>query len=164
MGRTEVRALMSEANYRKVVGKFTFLASTEYARMLSYKETDNEETPLRQKLGYLGVPRWRWNNTLGAGFGDSSLSLSGRSIAAMVTDPETASIYSRDAKVSPYTEFDATLATTIDSTSLQLGVNNLLNTIGGVYDGNAARAEDVASQSLYSYVGRSYFVRVTQSF
>ena len=44
------------------------------------------------------------------------------------------------------------------------GINNLLNTIGGIYDGNAARTEDVASQSLYSYVGRSYFARVTQSF
>jgi len=164
MGRTEVRAVMSEANYQQAVGKFTFLVNTEYARMLSYKEADNEDTPLRQKLGYIGVPRWRWNNTLGAGFGDSSLTFYGRTIAAMVTDPETASTFSRDAKVSPYTEFDATLATAIDKTSLQLGVNNIMNTIGGVYDGNAARAEDVASQSLYSYVGRSYFARVTQSF
>jgi outer membrane receptor protein involved in Fe transport len=164
MGRTEVRAVISEANYRQNVGKWTFLAGTEYARMLSYKEADNEEIPLRQKVGYVGLPRWRWNNTLGAGFGDSSLTVAGRTIARMVSDPVTASVYSRDAKVSPYTEVDTVFATTVGNTGLQLGVNNVLNTIGGIYDGNAARAEDVASQSLYSYVGRSYFARVTQSF
>jgi hypothetical protein len=156
--------VISEANYRTNLGKWSFLVGTEYSRMLSYKEADNEEIPLRQKAGFIGIPRWRWNNTLGAGFGDSSLTLAGRTISRMSTDPVTASVYSRDAKVSPYTEFDAAFATNVGNTALQLGVNNLLNTIGGVYDGNAARAEDVASQSLYSYVGRSYFARVTQSF
>jgi outer membrane receptor protein involved in Fe transport len=164
MGRTEVRAVMSEANYQQAIGRFRFNVGTEYARTLSRKEADNEETPLRQKVGYIGFPRWRWNNQIGAGLGDSSLTLYGRTIARMVTDPELASQFSRDAKVSPYTEFDAAFATRVGSTALQLGVNNVLNTIGGVYDGNAARAEDVASQSLYSYVGRSYFARLTQSF
>jgi outer membrane receptor protein involved in Fe transport len=164
MGRTEVRALMSEANYQTAVGRFRFNVGTEYARTLSRKEADNEETPLRQKVGFIGFPRWRWNNQIGAGFDDSSLTLYGRTIARMTTDPELASQYSRDAKVSPYTEFDAAFATSIGNTGLQLGVNNVLNTIGGIYDGNASRTEDVASQSLYSYVGRSYFARVTQSF
>ncbi|WP_141736167.1 TonB-dependent receptor plug domain-containing protein [Oligoflexus tunisiensis] len=164
MGRTEVRAVISEANYQQAVGSFRFGAGTEYARMLSYKSADNEQTPLRQKIGYIGVPRWRWNNQLSASVNDSSLSLYGRTISRMSTDPELASAYSREAKVSPYTEFDATFATLIGNTGLQLGVNNIFNTIGGIYDGNAARTEDVASQYLYSYVGRSYFARVTQSF
>ncbi|HYX36145.1 MAG TPA: TonB-dependent receptor [Oligoflexus sp.] len=164
MGRTEVRAVISEARYQINAGKYRFNVGSEYSRTLSRKEADNEETPLRQKVGYLGVPKWRWNNSVGAAYGDNSLALAGRTIARMSTDPELATDFSRDAKVSPYTEFDAVFATLIGNTGLQLGVNNILNTIGGVYDGNSARTEDVASQSLYSYVGRSYFARVTQSF
>jgi outer membrane receptor protein involved in Fe transport len=164
MGRTEVRAVMSEANYTQAIGDVRFNIGTEYARMLSYKEADNEDLPLRQKVGYIGVPRWRWNNQLGAAIGESSLNLYSRSISRMAQDPELASPINIASKVSPYTEFDAAFATTLGNTGLQLGVNNVLNTIGGIYDGNAARTEDVASQSLYSYVGRSYFARLTQSF
>jgi iron complex outermembrane receptor protein len=164
MGRTEVRAVISEANYQQSIGNVRLGIGTEYARMLSFKEADNEQLPLRQKVGYIGRPAWRWNNKISTAINDSSLSLYGRTIARMKTDPELASTFSRDAKVSPYTEVDATFSTLIGSTGLQLGVNNIFNTIGGIYDGNAARAEDVASQYLYSYVGRSYFARVTQTF
>ncbi|MCX6128380.1 MAG: TonB-dependent receptor, partial [Proteobacteria bacterium] len=132
---------------------------------MSYKVQEVQDSPIRQQVGYFGVPKWRWNNRINVNFGDHDMTLSSRTIAGQSQDPTTADADSLNSKVGPYTEYDAVYSTDLPwNGSIQLGVNDIFDTIGGKEDGNSLRSENVASSSIYSYVGRSYFARLTQKF
>ncbi len=165
LGRLEVRALDSKLAYSLTAGGLRYGIDSQYFRMMSYKVMEIEGDPLRQQRGYFGVPAWRWNNKLTVAEKAWDVSLHARTVAPQVIDPTLADADSQGSKVGVYTEYD--LVTGFDfpkGASLQIGLNNIFDTIGGVENGNSLRSEDVATTSLYSYLGRSLYARWTQKF
>ncbi|HYX37654.1 MAG TPA: hypothetical protein VE954_31515 [Oligoflexus sp.] len=123
--------------------------------------------PGSQRVGFLGIPPWRLNNQVSFGMADHDVTLSSRTIARQWIDPETASSdFQRGVKIGSYTEYDAVYGVTLPwNGSLQLGVNNILDTIGGVVSDESPGSETIARETgTYSYIGRSYYARITQKF
>ncbi|RZL14343.1 MAG: hypothetical protein EOO89_16245 [Pedobacter sp.] len=163
LGRTHVRLWQTKGNYVYNFKPFLVGLESEYNRMLSYKVQEAEGLATRQLKGMYGIPDWRWNNSIEFGTREHLGTISSRSISRMYPDPVTSSAFVKTTKVGIHTEWDAVYSGNLPwNSSLQLGVNNVFNKIGGLVASSAVGAEDVASNSLYSYVGRSYFARYTQ--
>ncbi|SMF04732.1 TonB-dependent receptor plug domain-containing protein [Pseudobacteriovorax antillogorgiicola] len=165
LGKLQVRAVNLSTSYREKFGSIRFVYSNEYFRMLSYKLQEAEGKELKEQVGYFGTPDYRYNNSVSLGYDIHSMTVRAQTIAGTEIDPEDADDDSIGSKVGEYTEYD--LAYSMNSAgfgSLQIGVNNVFDTIGGIEDGNFLRSESVETTSLYSYTGRSYFVKYTQTF
>jgi outer membrane receptor protein involved in Fe transport len=165
LGKTQVRAIDTKATYTFALSSFRTGIESQYFRMLSYKVQEVEDSPLRQQVSFFGVPAWRWNNKVTVALKTQDFTLASRTIAPQHQDPETANAFSLNSKVGVYTEYDFVYGADLPwNGSVQLGVNNIFDTIGGKFDGSAIGDESVATSSLYSVVGRAYFARVTQRF
>jgi iron complex outermembrane receptor protein len=165
LGRTEVRAVDTKASYTLTLGGARTTLDVQYFRMLSYKVKEAEDAPMRQQVGFFAVPGWRWNNKLTLALAGQDFSLASRTVAPTHQDPQSANAYSLESKAGVYTEYDFVYGADLPwNGSLQLGVNNIFDTIGGKVDGNATGSESVANPYIYSVVGRAYFARITQRF
>jgi outer membrane receptor protein involved in Fe transport len=165
LGKTQVRAVDTKAGYTFTLSGLRTTLESQYFRMLSYKVQEVEDSPLRQQVSFFGVPAWRWNNKVSVALKTQDFTLASRTIAPQHQDPETANVYNLESKAGVYTEYDFVYGVDLPwNGSLQAGVNNIFDTIGGKVDGSAIGGEGVASSSLYSVVGRAYFARVTQRF
>ncbi|WP_141734686.1 TonB-dependent receptor plug domain-containing protein [Oligoflexus tunisiensis] len=165
LGRTEVRAVDTKASYTLTLGGARTSLDVQYFRMLSYKVKEAEDAPMRQQVGFFGVPGWRWNNKLTLALSDQDFTMQSRTIAPMHQDPQSANAFTLNSKAGVYTEYDFVYGVDLPwNGTLQLGVNNIFDTIGGKVDLNATGSEGVASSYIYSVVGRAYFARVTQRF
>ncbi|HYX33313.1 MAG TPA: TonB-dependent receptor [Oligoflexus sp.] len=163
LGKLEVRAVDTKLNYSTTAGGLRLGLDSQYFRMLSYKVQEVQDKPIRDQVGYFGVPAWRWNNKATVSTKIQDFTLASRTIAPQSQDPETADDDSRESKAGVYTEYDFVYGIDLPwNGTFQLGVNNIFDTIGGKVDGNSLRSEDIASSSLYSYVGRAYYARITQ--
>jgi iron complex outermembrane recepter protein len=120
---------------------------------------------LRQQVSYFGVPAWRWNNKVSVALKTQDFALASRTIAPQHQDPVSSSPENVSSKVGVYTDYDFVYGIGLPwNGDLHLGVNNIFDTIGGKENGNVVGPESIVRTSLYSYVGRSYFARVTQRF
>lgn len=162
LGQLKMRGIDAKLKYDLKLGSLGFLVTSEYFRLLSYKEKDTDDSPLRETVGYFGLPPWRLNNALNISYEQSNLTLRARTIAAQSQDPDYATADSLDSRVGDFTAYDVVYA--LQATSnlrIQLGVNNVLDQLGGVVDGNSLKSEDLVSSSLYSYNGRTFFARIS---
>lgn len=168
IGKTQVRALDTKLAYSIQLPAQSRLGfESQFFKMLSYKVKDNNESPLRQRVGFLGIPPWRLNNQVSFGAGDHDFVLASRTTARQWADPETSSSdFENGVKIGTYTEYDAVYGwTTPWNGNLQLGVNNIFDTIGGVVANESPGREQIAPETgTYSYIGRAYYARVTQRF
>mgnify|MGYP003686843475 FL=1 len=165
LGQLKVRAFNLSTNYNKKFGEYRLSYGNEAFRMISYKLQEAEGQEIREQAGYFGIPEYRFNNRLTLGYDIHSLTVRAQTIGGTEIDPEDADEDSAGSKVGEYTEYD--LAYSLNSAkwgSMQVGVNNVFDTIGGVADGNFLRSESVVTSSLYSVMGRSYFLKYTQTF
>lgn len=162
LGQLKMRGIDAKMKYQVSVDSFRFDISSDYFRLLSYKEKDTDEKPLREIVGYFGLPPWRLNNAIQISKDKQFVSIRSRTIAAQIQDPENATPDNENSRVDDYTAYDIVYG--FDLTSqfrFQVGVNNLFNKLGGVVDGNSLKSEDIVSSSLYSYNARVYFARFT---
>jgi outer membrane receptor protein involved in Fe transport len=165
LGKLEVRAVDTKLNYNMNLGGLRYGLDSQYFRMLSYKVQEVQDKPIREQVGYFGIPAWRWNNKLTVSAKTQDFTVAARTIAPQSQDPETADADSAESKAAVYTEYDFVYGIDLPwNGALQVGVNNIFDSIGGKVDGNSVRSEDIASSSLYSYVGRAYYARLTQRF
>ncbi|RYZ88162.1 MAG: hypothetical protein EOP04_09980 [Proteobacteria bacterium] len=163
LGRTHVSLWQTKGNYQYNFKPFIVGFESEYSRMVSYKIQEAEGLANRQLRGTYGVPEWRWNNSLDLGVKNHMFTVSSRTVAQQHPDQVNSSAFVLRTKVGPYTEYDTVYSGELPwNGAVQVGVNNVFNTIGGLAAGSAVGAEDVVSNSLYSYYGRSYFARYTQ--
>jgi iron complex outermembrane recepter protein len=163
LGKLEVRAVDTKLNYSTNFGGLRYGFDSQYFRMLSYKVQEVQDNPIREQVSYFGVPAWRWNNKVTVTAKTQDYTLAARTIAPQHQDPKTADADSAESKAGVYTEYDFVYGIDLPwNGTFQLGVNNIFDTIGGKVEGNSLRSENVASSSLYSYVGRAYFARITQ--
>lgn len=170
LGRLKTRLVSTKLDYQTNFGPYRARFNSDYTQLLSIKEQDTKEDPMRETKGYFlqgqfANPRWRWNNFVEFGTDDQSGRLVARTIAKSHQDPVRATASSLNAKVPAYTEYDFIYSLSLPTkTSLELGVNNIFDTIGGVNNGNDIGSEDVITTSLYSYTGRAFFAKATQRF
>ncbi|MFW7379802.1 MAG: TonB-dependent receptor plug domain-containing protein [Oligoflexus sp.] len=165
LGRLEMRGMDTKLTAQQNFGDYRFAWETQYFRLFSFREQESPDEPLRQQLGYFGMPRWRLNNQLSTSRDRHTFILRSRTIGRQGQDPDTATPDSINSKVGPYTRYDLVYGAALTSAfNLQVGVNNLFDTLGGLEDGNSLRSENIVSTSLYSPVGRSYFARMTYRF
>jgi outer membrane receptor protein involved in Fe transport len=162
LGQLKMRGVDAKLKYDVKLGAFGLGFRSEYFRLLSYKEKDTDKSPLREIVGYFGLPPWRLNNSLQLSYEHSTITIGARTIAAQSQDPEYATADSIDSRVGDFTAYDLVYAVQASQgIRLQLGVNNVLDQLGGVEDGNSLKSEDVVSSSLYSYYGRTFFARLS---
>ncbi len=163
LGRTHVRVWASKANYQFNFAPFLLGMESEYTRMLSYKIQEAEGLPTRQHLGFFGLPAWRWNNSIDFGTQNHMGTVSSRTIGRQYADPVESNAWEKNIKVGVYTEYDAVYSAQLPwNSTLQAGVNNVFNTLGGVIEATAIGAQDLSTTSLYSYQGRAFFARYSQ--
>jgi iron complex outermembrane receptor protein len=110
----------------------------------------------QNNLGTNGSYKWKLNHILDFGFSDAY------GLTLMANTTGTHGKYADDKQRLPqYTRYDAQTRYKGDwNGEIALGVNNVLNTQGGIDDTNTG---DVSS-SIYDINGREYYLRVTQNF
>lgn len=130
--------------------------SSSASKPLTFKEKLFPGSETKDVLGKYSKasgyhPVYRLNNTVTYGIGKNSLSLSSRTVGPHRKIEDIGGFKS-------YTEYDAQYRLNYsEAGSLTLGVNNLMNTQGGVDEENAFGIETVDT-GLYSITGRSYYM------
>lgn len=165
LGRTEVHAAQLRAEYNTQLGDFRLGLQSLYFRMISYKVQENQDTDIRQVKGFFGIPEWRHNHNFTLGYDIHTLNLRALVIGGQSQDPLTANPRTLGTSVPEHKEYDLSYVARMPwNGTLQVGVNNILNDIGGVTNANAIGSENIVTTSLYSPIGRSFFARITQRF
>ncbi|SMF47536.1 TonB-dependent receptor plug domain-containing protein [Pseudobacteriovorax antillogorgiicola] len=166
LGERRVQAIAGRLTFEERWGPWGIRWLSDYFRTLSHKIRESDDGDLREQVGYYDFPAWRMNHRFTGNWGRHSLYLGVQVIAAQSQDPLLASDTSLGTSVGDYKEYDVSYRLEFpDSGHLQIGVNNLLNTIGGTNTAfSSIGEEDTISTSLYSYAGRSVFLRLTQRF
>ncbi len=169
VGQERVYLVQMEAALSKKVGAVTYGYRSDGTRTISRQEEESDGR-MKQWNGLEDNPKWRWNNTISAGSGPLKGSLSSSTISKQAPDPENLDVYGPNDfndSVSEFTRYDASLEWTYSKEgSVSLGVINIANRIGGLYEtGNFTGAERTYG-ALYSstWNGRSYFANLTQTF
>ncbi|NRA66889.1 MAG: TonB-dependent receptor [Pseudobacteriovorax sp.] len=165
LGKTEVHAAQLKLNYSTKLADVRMALSSQYFRMISFKEQESQESEIRQIKGFIGTPAWRHNHNLSLGYDSHSINLSAQVIAKQVQDPLLANDNTRGTSIAEHKEYDASYTALLPwDGSLQIGVNNIFDSIGGVRRANGIGEERIATTSIYSATGRTYFARITQRF
>lgn len=158
-----------EGGVKWKLGDVGMAYKTDSTRTLSSKSLRADNT-VKQYNGLEGSPRWRWNNDLSSTLGPVTWTISTMTIAKQEPDPENGDTYADyyyNDQVDEFTQYNTSfLYKYADSGSVTVGVNNVMDKLGGLYRTGGYTGAVTSNSALYgsSYYGRSYFMNLTQSF
>lgn len=142
---------------------------TDSTRTLSAKSL-RADGSVKQYNGIEGNPRWRWNNALTTTLGPVDWTIATMTIAKQEPDPENGETYADyyyNDQVDEFTQYNTSvLWRYMSGASLSIGVNNIMDKLGGLYRTGNFTGGKTSNSGLYgsSYYGRAYFANITQQF